>query len=103
MGLGLAERCNVHLPSGPPCPWCEHPGLGTVGFVLTLGLQAFVYGATWRRSRSEPAAAFAGLLAFPVAALFAAFLTWLPTDYPHFLARGTRASLGLPAGPVRCV
>ena len=49
------------------------------------------------------AAGFAAALAFPLAALLSAFLTWLPTDYPHFLAREARRTLRLPDGPVRCI
>jgi hypothetical protein len=103
MGLGGDAHCNVHRPAGPHCPWCEHVVLGTVGFVLTLAFQALVYLPIFRRSRSEAGAGFAALVAFPAAALLAAFLTWLPTDYPHFLAIGARTTLGLPDGPVRCV
>jgi hypothetical protein len=103
MGWGGAERCNVHGSAGPHCPWCEHPGLGTVGLLLTLSAQGLVYLGGFRRSASAATATFAAALAFPLAALLAAFLTWLPTDYPHFLAKGARASLGMPAGPVRCV
>jgi hypothetical protein len=103
MWLGAAAHCNVHRPAGPHCPWCEHLALGTAGFLLTLAFQLLVYLPLFRRSRSEPAAGFAALVAFPAAALLAAFLTWLPTDYPHFLGRGARGALGLPDGPVRCV
>ena len=103
MGLGGAEHCNVQRPVGPHCPWCEHPSLGTLGFVLTLALQAVAYVYVWGRSRSAISAGSAGLLALPAAAVLAAFLTWLPTDYPHFLAKGARPRLGLPNGPVPCV
>jgi hypothetical protein len=103
MWMAAAEHCNVHRPVGPHCPWCEHAALGTLGFVLTLALQAFAYLYTWRRSRSAIAAGFAALLTLPAAAVLAAFLTWLPTDYPHFLVYDVRPRLGLPDGPVRCV
>jgi hypothetical protein len=102
-GLGGASHCNVHRPTGPHCPWCEHAWLGTAGLVLILTAQAIVYFFVFRKSRSSAAAGFAGLLAFPLAALLGALLTWLPTDYPHFLGRETRRSLGLPEGPIRCV
>lgn len=103
MWMRAAEHCNVHRPGGPHCPWCEHVALGGMGFVLTLALQASAYVYAWRRSRSGLAAGFAALLALPLAAVLAAFLTWLPTDYPHFLANDLRPQLGLPAGPIRCV
>ena len=41
----------------------------------------------------------AALVALPAAAVLAGFLTWLPTDYPHFLAKDARPRLGLPSGP----
>ena len=103
MGLGGDVHCNVHRPVGPHCPWCEHAWLGTAGLVLTLLAQATFYLSVFRRSRSELTAGFAALLAFPVAALLAAFLTWLPTDYPHFLGLDARSRVGLPDGPVRCL
>ena len=102
-GFGGAAHCNVHRPSGPHCPWCEHAWLGTTAMVLILIGQAIVYFLVFRRSRSTAAAGFAGLLAFPLAALLGAFLTWLPTDYPHFLGRETRRTWGVPEGPIRCV
>lgn len=103
MWLTAATHCNVHHPTGPHCPWCEHPGLGTVGLVLALVFQGFLYVLVFRRARSAAAAGFAAVLFFPLAALLAALLTWLPTDYPHFMARETRQRLGLPDGPIRCV
>jgi hypothetical protein len=98
-----AQNCNVHRPSGPHCPWCENGALGTAGLVLILALQAVAYAYTWRRFRSGLAAFFAGLVALPAAAVLAAGVTWLLTDYPHFLARDLRPALGLANGPVRCV
>ena len=38
-----------------------------------------------------------------VALLTAVLLTWLPTDYPHFLVRDARTHLGLPKGPIPCI
>jgi len=103
MGMGGAAHCNIHASAGAHCPWCEHAWLGMVGLFLTLAAQGLLYRAVFRRSRSEATSGFAAAFAFPPAALLAALLTWLPTDYPHFLALGARASLGLPAGPIRCV
>ena len=71
--------------------------------VLTLVAQGLLYGVVFRRARSPVTAGVAAALAFPLAASLAAFLTWLPTDYPHFLGHGTRAALGIPAGPIHCV
>jgi hypothetical protein len=102
-GLGGAAHCNVHRPTGPHCPWCEHAWLGMSSLALILLAQGLVYVLVFRRSRSAASAGFAGVLAFPAAALLAAFLTWLPTDYPHFLGREPRRAIGLPDGPIRCV
>jgi hypothetical protein len=99
---GADARCNVHAREGAHCPWCRHRGLGAAGLALTLGGQAAVYAGVRARSRSAAAGTFAGLLAFPPAATLAAFLTWLPSDYPHFLMPGLRHQLGLPGGPVSC-
>jgi hypothetical protein len=103
MGLGGDLHCNVHRPWGPHCPWCEHPALGTMGLLLTLAGQGLVYVKVWRRARSAATAGAAAVLAFPLAALLAALVTWLPTDYPDFLGRATRRAWGLPPGPIRCV
>jgi len=102
MWLTADAHCNVHRPTGPHCPWCEHPGLGTVGLVLTLVFQGLLYLRVFGRSRSATASGFAAVVFFPLAALLAALLTWLPTDYPHFMGSETRRRLGLPDGPVRC-
>ena len=101
--MGAGTHCNIHGSAGPHCPWCEHAWLGTLGLVLTLAAQGLLYRAVFRRSRSPLTAGLAAALAFPLTALLAAFLTWLPTDYPHFLRHGTRAALGLPGGPIHCV
>jgi hypothetical protein len=101
--MTAASHCNVHHATGPHCPWCEHPGLGTVGLFLTLVIQALLYVTVLQRSRSAATAGFASVLSFPPAALLAALLTWLPTDYPHFLGQDARRTLGLPDGPLRCV
>jgi hypothetical protein len=102
-GMGGATHCNVHRAFGPHCPWCEHSVLGSLGLVSTLAVQAAVYLLVFRRARSSATAGFAAALIFPPAALLGAFLTWLPTDYPHFLGRETRRAWGLPDGPIRCV
>jgi hypothetical protein len=67
---GAADHCNVHLAQAFHCPWCEHPGLGALGFALLF------------------------------AALLAGGLTFLLTDYPHFLVTGARERIGLPPGPI---
>jgi hypothetical protein len=103
MWMGAAAHCNVHAAMGPHCPWCEHSGLGAAGMVLTLVAQALLYGAVFRRVPSPVTAGVAAALAFPLAAALAAFLTWLPTDYPHFLRQEVRAALGIPGGPIHCV
>ena len=40
------------------------------------------------------------IAALPLAALLAGALTFLLTDYPHFLLHDARARTGIPEGPV---
>ena len=100
--LGGEVHCNVHAPSGPHCPWCEHPILGAAALGLTLTAQAGVFASARRRGASLSAAAVASAASLPVAIAGVALLLWLPTDYPHLLVRGARARLGIPSGPVPC-
>jgi hypothetical protein len=96
-------HCNVRAAQGAHCPWCEHWGLGAAALGVTLAGQAAVFGAVDRRTRRPALAGAAAALAlFPLLSLAAA-LTWLPTDYPHFLVRDARDRIGLPSGPIRCV
>ena len=100
---GAAARCNVHASEGPHCPWCDNAPLGAFGFLATLGLQAAVFaGARWRRA-SIGSATLAAVVALPAAVLVSGAATWLATDYPHFIVKGARTSLGMPPGPVRTV
>jgi hypothetical protein len=68
---------------------------------LTLGGQALVFRAVRRRSATATAALVAAL-ALPPITIAAGVLTWLPTDYPHFLVEDARARMGLPEGPIPC-
>ncbi len=100
---GAADHCNVNAKEGPHCPWCDDARLGAFGFLSTLGLQAAVFAAArWRRV-SISSAMLAALVALPAAVLVSGAATWLATDYPHFVVKGFRASLGVPPGPVRTV
>ena len=94
-------RCNVQRPEGPHCPWCEHQALGALAAALTLGGQALVFRAVRRRSATATAALVAAL-ALPPITIVAGALTWLPTNYPHFLVEDARARMGLPEGPIPC-
>ena len=38
---GAAAACNIHNPSPPHCPWCQHPGWGgAVAFFSVTAAQA---------------------------------------------------------------
>lgn len=100
---GGAAVCNVRNATGPHCPWCEHPALGGVATLGTLGAQGLVFRALRRRGRSSWIAGVGATLALPPAVLLAGALAWLPTDYPHFLGEDTRSRWGLPNGPIRSV
>jgi hypothetical protein len=100
---GAADHCNVHAKEGPHCPWCENARLGTFGFSLTLAVQGAVFAiGRWRRLSVGPAT-LAALVVLPLAVLVSGGASWLATDYPHFLVKGARARLGIPAGPIRTV
>ena len=100
---GGESACNVHAAQGAHCPWCEHRALGGAAAGATLLCQGLLFRAVGRRGALKIAAASATVAALPVLLLAAGFLAWLPTDYPHFLARDARDRLGLPEGPIRCV
>jgi hypothetical protein len=94
---GAAEHCNIRAAAGPHCPWCAHRGLGALGLVATLGGPVLVLVAARRLGAWERT--LAALAAIPLAAVLAGVLTFVASDYPHFLARNARSRLGLPAGP----
>jgi hypothetical protein len=98
---GAADHCNVHAAKGPRCPWCRDQALGAMGFGLTLGGQALAFALVRRRGGSVRASALGAIAALPLAAFLAGGLTFLLTDYPHFLAEGARERIGLPPGPIR--
>lgn len=99
---GGDAHCNVHRPQGAHCPWCEHRVLGGAALVLVPGSQLLVYRVA-RRRQSPTLACGVAILSLPFVSVGLAAFLWLPTDYPHFLAREARARLGLPAGPIPCV
>jgi len=99
---GGESDCNVHLPQGPHCPWCEHRALGATAGALVLGGQAGVYALAKRR-RGALVGAVAAIVVLPIASVAGGALAWLPTDYPHFLVRNARGRLGLPKGPIACL
>lgn len=94
-----ADHCNIHLSGAFHCPWCEHVGLGALGFAVMIAGQALVFALVRRRGGSLRASTLSGVAALPLAALLAGGLTFLLTDYPHFLAHGARERIGLPPGP----
>jgi hypothetical protein len=98
-----ATHCNVHAPHGAHCPWCDQPGLGTVGFLLTLAGQGTVFALVRRRKGSVLAATVVAVAALPLAVVSSAGVCWLATDYPHFLVADARGRLRIPAGPLTTV
>jgi hypothetical protein len=97
---GAADHCNIHLARAFHCPWCEHAGLGALSFALLFGGQALAFALVRRKGGSVRASTLGGLAALPLAALLAGGLTFLLTDYPHFLVTGARERIGLPPGPI---
>ena len=95
-----AAHCNVHAKHGAHCPWCDHPGLGTLGFLLTLVAQGGVFALVRRSKRSVLAATVMAVVVLPLAVVLSAGVCWLATDYPHFIVEGARGRLGIPAGPL---
>ncbi len=97
---GADDHCNIHVSGAFHCPWCEHLGLGGLAFALMIAGQALVFALVRRRGGSLRASTLWGVVALPVAALLAGGLTFLLTDYPHFLVLGARERIGLPSGPI---
>jgi hypothetical protein len=98
---GAADHCNIHLTRDFHCPWCEHVGLGALAFVLMIAGQALAFALLRRRGRSAWTSTLGAIAALPLAALLAGALTFLLTDYPHFLVQDARKRFGLPPGPIR--
>jgi hypothetical protein len=80
---------------------CDHLPLGALGFALTLVGQAAVFTRVRARRRSVGAATLAAVAALPLAFLLSGGVSWLATDYPHFVVKDARSRLGIPAGPIR--
>jgi hypothetical protein len=97
---GAADHCNIHLAGAFHCPWCELAGLGALGFGSMLGGQALAFALVRRHGASVRTSTLAAVVALPLAALLAGGLTFLLTDYPHFLALRARERIGLPPGPI---
>ena len=95
-----AEHCNIHLARAFHCPWCEHAGLGALSFALLFAGQALAFALVRRQGASVRASTLGAVAALPVAALLAGALTFLLSDYPHFLVMGARERIGLPPGPI---
>ena len=97
---GAADHCNVHLAQAFHCPWCEHAGLGALGFALLFAGQALTFALVRRHGGSVRTSTLGAVAALPVAAVLAGGVTFLLTDYPHFLVMGARERIGLPPGPI---
>jgi hypothetical protein len=95
-----ADHCNIHMAGAFHCPWCEHVGLGALGFAVMIAGQVLAFVLLRRRGGSVRASTLGAVAALPLAALLAGGLTFLLTDYPHFLARNARERIGLPPGPI---
>ncbi len=100
---GAGDHCNIHAKEGPHCPWCESRALGNLGFVLILGLQAAAFAFVRSKKKPVGTATLAALAALPLAVLVAGGVSWLATDYPHFVVEGMRERIGIPPGPIRTV
>jgi hypothetical protein len=100
---GGEAACNVHLRSGPHCPWCEHRLLGAGAFAAIVAVQWSVFAVATRRGAKPARAALLAAVSLAAAGPLVGALAWTATDYPHFLVRDARQRLGLPAGPLRCV
>jgi len=100
---GADARCNVHAASGPHCPWCQHWALGAAAALAIGSGQAVVFHRLRRRGWRAPASMLGAAASFVLIAPIAATVLWIPTDYPHLFQLDARKSLGLPAGPVRCL
>lgn len=99
---GGGEACDVHGSRGPHCPWCEHWPLGGLALLGVGAGQLLVFRARLRAGAAPAAAAAASVAVSPALFALIGVLLWLPTDHPHFIVKGARARLGLPAGPIPC-
>ncbi len=93
---GAAVMCNVNIGPPPPCPWCHSMPLGAMGAALAVGPLVM----PWVMSRKRKVPAWIPLALIIPGYFLAGLMTFLLTSYPHFLVRGLRATLGLPAGPL---
>jgi len=63
---GIATYCNIHAPTGPHCPWCEHPLAG--GGIAFGGAVVAQWAAVYRTSTSSFMKRLVlALVAFPIA------------------------------------
>jgi len=99
---GGDSACNVHGPSGPRCPWCEHRALGAAAFGGIVVAQGAVFELARRRGAGLVLAAVVSASSFAAAGPLVGALSWSVTDYPHFVVPEARRRLGLPPGPLRC-
>ncbi len=93
---GAEKMCSINIGPPPPCPWCENLGLGMMGSALAILPVVIPWAAAGQR-RLPVWTPFALILP---GYLFAGLITFLLTAYPHFLIKGLRGMMGLPAGPL---
>ncbi len=93
---GAEKLCSINVGPPPPCPWCDSLALGAMGAAFAIA--PVVTPWTVRKRRALPS-----WLPFALIVpgyLLAGLMTFVLTPYPHFLVRGLRATIGLPAGPL---
>jgi hypothetical protein len=93
---GAAQLCSINIGPPPPCPWCESTALGLLGAVLAVVPLLL----PWAVAAKRPMPVWTPIALIVPGYLFAGAITFLLTPYPHFLIRGLREMIGLPAGPL---
>ncbi len=93
---GAEKLCSINIGPPPPCPWCDNLAVGALGAAFAVAPVVAPLAA--RKKRELPPWLPLALIA--PGYLFAGLMTFLLTSYPHFLVRGLRATLSLPAGPL---
>ncbi|MBI4484198.1 MAG: hypothetical protein HY652_15085 [Acidobacteria bacterium] len=81
---GAVDRCNIHQPTVPHCPWCAHgkPGFSLAAVLIGVG-QAVVIALMGRTSFWMRIGA--GLATFLAVGMAAAYGFALYDHYPSFL------------------
>ncbi len=93
---GAEKLCSINIGPPPPCPWCDNMALGMMGSALAI----LPLVLPWAASRKRLLPIWTPFALIVPGYLLAGLMTFLLTSYPHFLVKGLRAMLGLPAGPL---